>query len=115
MEITFHDPNQVPLPPSETRILSVRAELWPDGRRVSVGVQITPFQQRPNLHISVFDAQGQEVVSAGAMQVRQTQQEFTLHLRHLDTKGKYRVSAHIAYPELDLETTDRVETTFEIG
>ena len=53
MEIHFHDPSEAPLPPGETRISAVRAEPWPDGRRVSVEVEITPFQQRPNLHISI--------------------------------------------------------------
>jgi hypothetical protein len=114
MEITFHDPSQMPLPPEETRIQAVRAEPWPDGRRVNVEVQITPFQQRPNLHISVFDDQGQEVVSVGAMQVRQTQLEYTLHLRQPETAGSYKVAAHIDYPELDLPAQARAETTFEI-
>ena len=114
MEITFHDPSQRPLPPSEIRICSVIAEPWPDGRRVSVVVQLTPFQQRPNLHTTIRDAQGQEVVSAGVMQVRETQIAFTLHLRQPKTMGKYSVSAYLTYPDLDLEIVDQAETTLKI-
>jgi len=116
MEIRFHDPSDAPLPPRETRIRALSVEPWPDGRRLAVEVQITPFQQRPNLHVSVYDAQGREVASLGAMQILQTQIGFTLHLRQPDTRGQYTVAAHLAYPDpdLDLGVVHRVESTFEI-
>lgn len=114
MGITFHDPSEALLPPNETRILSLSAEPWPDGRRVSVEVQVTAFQQRPNLHISIYDARSQKVASLGAMQIRQTQIGFTVHLRHPDTTGRYRMSAYLAYADPDLGIVDEVQTTLEI-
>lgn len=114
MEILFQDPSQVPLPPDEIRIRSLHAEPWPDGRRVAVEVELTPFQQRPNLHINVYDAQGQEVASIGAMQILQTKIGFTLHLRHAETQGQYTVATHVAYPDLELDEVGRAETSFEI-
>ena len=116
MEITFHDPNQVPVPPDQTRIRALSAEAWPDGRRIAVDVELTPFQQRPDLHVSIRDADGLEVASVAAMQIRQTQIGFTMHLRQPDTRGEYRVTALIAYPDpdLDMGVVDQAETTFEI-
>jgi hypothetical protein len=114
MEITFHDANEAPQAPSDTRIIVLSAEPWPDGHRVSVQVQLTPYQQRPNLHISICDAQGQEKASVGAVHIRQTQIAFTIHLRHLDTAGQYRVVAYVAYADPDLGIVDQAETTFEI-
>jgi len=116
MEITFHDPSDSPLPPDRVRIRALSAEPWPDGRRVAVEVQLTPFQQRPNLHLSILDAQGREVASVGAMQILQKQIGFTLHLRQPETRGRYIVTAQLAYPdpELDLGVVDQAEAAFEI-
>jgi hypothetical protein len=116
MEITFHDPDDLPRPPDETRIRALSAEPWPDGRRVGVEVQITPFQERPNLHVCICDAQGREVASAGAMQILQQQIGFTMHLRHPETSGQYKVSVSLAYPDPDLElgVVDQAQTSFEI-
>jgi hypothetical protein len=116
MEIQFHNSSQVPLPPGETRIRALSAEPWPDGRRVAVDVQITPFQQRPDLRIHIYDAQNQKVASMGAIQILQHQIGFTLHLRHAQTSGKYRVVVDLAYPDPDLElgVVDQSETSFEI-
>ena len=117
MEIVFHDPDEVPLPPNETRIRSLSAEPWSDGRRVNVTVEITPFQQRPNLYIGIYDVQGQELASVGAMQLRQKQVAFTLHLRQSDTRGQYKVSARLVYPDPDLNlgVVDQAESAFEIS
>ena len=112
MEIQFHDPSQVPLPPGETHIRALSAEPWTDGHRVAVKVQITPFQERPNLHISIYDAQGQEVASVGAIQIRQHQIGYTIHLRQAETSGRYTGVAYLAYP--DLGVVDQAEISFEI-
>ena len=116
MEIRFHESGDAPRPPAETRIRALSVEPWPDGRRVGVEVQITPFQQRPNLHVNIYDAQGREVASLGAMQILQTQMGFTLHLRQPDTRGQYTVAAYLAYPdpEPSLGTVHQVEASFEI-
>ena len=114
MEITIRDSNSVPLPPDETRIVALRAEPWPDRRRVAVDVEITPFQQRPNLHISIQDTEGREVGSVGAMQIRQTKMSFTVHVRRPDTPGQYTVSAFLAYVDTGLGIVDQAQIPFEI-
>ena len=114
MGITFFDTSETPLPPSEVRILALSAEPWPDGRRLSVAIETAPFQQRPNLHIGVYDSDGQEVASAGAMQIRERQIELTIHLRRDETKGQYQVSAYLAYADPGLGLVDQAQTTFEI-
>jgi hypothetical protein len=116
MEIHFHDPNELPLPPAETRISALEIVPWPDGRRVGVDVHITPFQERPNLHVIITDDQGREVASVGAMQIRETRMSFTLHLRQPETRGQYQVTAQLAYADPDLKMTvvHQIEKRFEI-
>lgn len=115
MELTFHDAGKAPLPPNEIQILALSAEPWSDGRRVGVEIEISPFQQRPNMHISIHDAQGHEVASVGAMQIRETQIAYTLHLRQPATTGQYRVLAHVAYADPDLGIVGQAETTFDLA
>jgi hypothetical protein len=115
MEVTFHDPTEAPLPPRETHIIALRAEPWSDARRVGVEIEITPFQQRPNLHVAIFDGSGAEVAAVGAMQIRQKQIGFTIHLRQPDTSGRYTVSAYLAYADPEIGVVDEAQTTFEIS
>ncbi|HEX7973527.1 MAG TPA: hypothetical protein VF498_03890 [Anaerolineales bacterium] len=42
-----HIPPEDALPPDQVRFIDLHVELWPDGRRVRVHAEITPFQQRP--------------------------------------------------------------------
>jgi hypothetical protein len=114
MEIGFTDPDQAPLPPEDTHILSLAAAPSSGGQRVDVHVKITPFQQRPNLHVCIYDERGKEVASVGAIQILQTQLGFTLHLRQPETTGRYMVRAYLIYPDIDLGVVDEAETGFHI-
>ncbi|MBI4772341.1 MAG: hypothetical protein HY784_18430, partial [Chloroflexi bacterium] len=58
MDIDFFDPEDLPAPPGEVRLREVRAAPYLDGRRVKLGLRLTPFQQRPDLEITVFNAPG---------------------------------------------------------
>jgi len=113
MEIGFFDPHDVPVAPQDTRIVSLSAQLWPDGRRVGVEVQITPFQERPDLHIHIQDEQGWELASASAIQIRQHRIGFTLHLRQPKAHGPWQASAFLVYPDPSdaLGIVDRATTT----
>jgi hypothetical protein len=115
MEIDFFDSDELPVPPGDARILSLDAQLWPDGRRVGVEVEITPFQERPDLHIHIHTEQGQELASTSAIQIRQHHIAFTLHLRQPEAHGNWRVSAFLVYsdPSGDLGIVDRASTAVQ--
>jgi hypothetical protein len=115
MEISFFDSDDLPVPPRDTRIVALNAQLWPDGRRVGVEVQITPFQERPDLHIHLWDEQGHELASASAVQIRQHQIGFTLHLRQPEAHSRYQVSAFLVYPDPShkLGVVDRATTVVQ--
>jgi hypothetical protein len=44
MDIFFHDPTDIPLPPAEVRIRQFKGEPWPDGRRVKLTLELTLFE-----------------------------------------------------------------------
>ena len=63
MDIFLQDPADIPLPPDEVRIRELRAEPYPDQRRVRILLETTPFQQRPNCEIQVMDEAEKMVAS----------------------------------------------------
>jgi len=98
MDIFFQEPSAVPLPPSEVRIKDLRAEPWPDGQRVRVFLEITPFQKRPNGELVIVNAQGEEVASIDIIEAMSPRMEFTMHLRPLQRAGVYTLTATVFYP-----------------
>lgn len=107
------DPNIVPLPPEEVRIKNLTAELYPDGKRLRVNLEITPFQTRPWIEATLLDAEGDEVSSANIIEPLSWRIEFTLHVRRTPAQGRYTLSARLYYP--DQPDNDRRDLQIEIG
>jgi hypothetical protein len=99
MDIFFTDPSEVPLPPNEIRIRSLRAEPWPDGMRVRIYFEIDPFQKRPNAEIRILDEEDVEVASLNVIETIERKMEFTMHLRRSNPGGHFRVDALLFYSE----------------
>ena len=125
MDIFFQDPNEIPLPPAEVRILELRAEPWPDKQRVRVYLELTPFQKRPNAEVNIHDPQGNQVSTISVLEAISRKMEFTMHLYVSHPGTEYKVSADIYYTdppsEQNGESTlpepifvDRAETIFTL-
>jgi hypothetical protein len=87
--------------PEETRISSLRAEQYPDGRRVHVNLEITPFQKRPYIEVALFNGAGDEVASTSIVEPMTWKIEFTMHLRgeRSEYRNPYTVEAKLFYPD----------------
>ncbi len=97
MDIFFQDPTAIPLPPDEVRIKELRAEPWPDNRRVQITLEVTPFQKRPNGEVSITNPVGDEVASVSIIESIVPRMEFIMHLRGDNPAGEYRLSAELFY------------------
>ncbi len=97
MDLFFQEPSAIPLPPAEVRIKDLRAEPWPDGQRVRVFLEITPFQKRPSGEIAIINAAGDEVASINIIETIVPRMEFTMHLRPPQASGEYALTAIIFY------------------
>jgi hypothetical protein len=84
--------------PEETRITSLRAEQYPDGRRLHVNLEITPFQKRPYIEVALFNGAGDEVASTSIVEPMTWKIEFTMHLRG-DPCNPYTIEARLFYPD----------------
>ena len=98
MEFFFPEDGLARMTPEETRITSLSAEPYADGERVRVDLEITPFQKRPHIEVSLTDAHGHEVASASVIEPMSWKLEFTLHLRGA-AAGPFTLAAQLFYPE----------------
>jgi hypothetical protein len=83
--------------PEETRITSLTAEPYPDGYRLRVNIEMTPFQKRPHLEVVLSDAENDEVASSSIVEPLSWKIEFTMHIRG-ELNNPYTLEATLFYP-----------------
>ena len=84
--------------PEETKIISLTAQPYPDGYRLRVNMEITPFQIRPYIEVTLHDANDDEVASTNFVEPMSWKLEFTMHIRG-ELNNPYALSAKLYYPE----------------
>jgi hypothetical protein len=112
MELPIVDPDQVPLPPEEVRIQAVNIEPYPDGRRLRLEIELTPFQTPPNLEVWVENIDGERNAHTNIIGATTPQMSLTLHL-----KGQRSVGVHQLWLLLSYEEEGEIERSpfeFEI-
>ncbi len=111
----FLDGDETLLPREQVKITSLTAEPYPDGTRVHMQVEITPFQERPNLEIFARKVDGPIVAEMSVIQTMTPRLEFTLHIRGVeDRSGAYMLRAELFYDDR-LNPQDVRETEFQIA
>ena len=98
MEFFFPEDNLTRAVPEETKITLLSAESYPDGRRLRVNVEITPFQKRPYIEVMLNNADGDEVASTSIVEPLSWKLEFTMHIRG-EIRNPYTLNARLYYPE----------------
>jgi hypothetical protein len=98
MDFFFPEDNLLRMTPEETRITSLTAEPYPDGFRLRVNIEITPFQKRPYIEVALKDADGDEAASSSIVEPMSWKLEFTMHIRG-ELKNPYSLEARLYYPD----------------
>jgi hypothetical protein len=98
MEFFFPEDNLQRMTPEETRITSLTAEPYPDGYRLRVNIEITPFQKRPHIEVALSDTDGREVASSSIIEPMSWKIEFTMHIRG-ELRNPYTLEAKLFYPD----------------
>ena len=98
MEFFFPEDNLQRMTPEETRITSLTAEPYPDGYRLRVNIEITPFQKRPHIEVTLSDADRKEVASSSIIEPMSWKIEFTMHIRG-ELRNPYTLEAKLFYPD----------------
>jgi hypothetical protein len=111
MDFFFPEDNLQRATPAETRITKLTAEPYPDGQRVRVDLEITPFQTRPYIEVILTDANNDEVATASIVEPMSWKLEFTMHLRGANA-NPFKIEAKLFYP--DGPQAEPVTHTFEV-
>jgi hypothetical protein len=111
MDFFFPEDNLQRATPEETHITSLTAEPYPDGERVRVNIEMTPFQTRPYLEVALTDSNDIEIASASIVEPMSWKLEFTMHLRGANA-NPFKLEAKLFYP--DGPQAEPVIKTFEI-
>ncbi len=90
------DPNRAA--PEETKNISLTAQPYPDGYRLRVNIEVTPFQKRPYIEVTLYDSTGDEVASTNIVEPMSWKLEFTMHIRG-ELNNPYMLSAKLYYPD----------------
>jgi hypothetical protein len=113
--IDFFNPKDVPQPRDLIKIERLEAKPYPDGWRVRVLVEVTPFQERPNLIVRVRSAEGRIVSELSIIETMIRHMEFTVHLRGPSAPaGEYTAAALLYYGEDSSRVQHSMEVPFTI-
>ena len=111
MDFFFPEDQLQRMTPEETRITSLTAQPYPDGYRLRVNIEMTPFQKRPHLEVVLNDSNGDEVASTSIVEPMGWKIEFTMHIRG-ELKNPYTLEAKLFYP--DGPTTEPQTFKFDV-
>ncbi len=98
MEFFFPEDGLQRMSPEDTHITSLSAEPYPDGERLRVNIEITPFQKRPYIEVILNDSHGEEVASTSIVEPMSWKLEFTMHLRGANA-SPFKLEAKLFYPD----------------
>lgn len=112
--INFFESNDVPQPRDKIKIERVESQPYPDGWRVKVTIEVTPFQERPSLEIRVRS--GQRIVSElSVIETMHRLMEFTVHVWGVSSPAGQYVTEVDLYYEDRTKIQDHREFTFAIN
>lgn len=98
MDFFLPEDNLTRAVPEETKINALSAKPYPDGRRLRVNLEVTPFQKRPYIEVLLTNADGDEVASTSIVEPLSWKLEFTMHIRG-DLNNPYTLNARLYYPD----------------
>jgi hypothetical protein len=114
MEFLQMDPIVEKMLPADTRLLNIHAVPHSEGKRLKIGLDLTPFQQKPYIDLTLLDSSGKLVASTSIVEPVNWNLELNLHIRKFfpSHNGSYKLRVVISYP--DLGEVDRRDLTIEI-
>lgn len=95
-------------------IRQLTAQPLEDRKRVQVEFELTPFQQRPNVEITVINRENKPVSGFSVVEAIENKMAFTLHLREPNPQGSYLVDMQVFYTTIPSADEDSEELIKDI-
>ncbi|MCA9873142.1 MAG: hypothetical protein KC441_05790 [Anaerolineales bacterium] len=116
MQIHFYDdPGETPKSREDVRLNDLGLYVYPDGRRVAVGFNLTPFLEKPSIEVRVVNERGEPAGWLNVIETIETNFSLTMHLRDKEPTSHYEVTATVYYqtPETDRMDVHQVVKQFD--
>ena len=113
----FDDPADMFKARDDVRIKDIVTEVSPEGRRVSVGFDLTPFRDRPSLDVVIVNAEGEIAGNITVIETLAHQFILIIHIRDKNPTTRYDVFTELFYtgePGDPRQVIDRHQTEFTI-
>ena len=109
MNFFLQDPNEIRVPPEEVRLQKVQITPQTDGSRVKFHLELTPFQKRPNISVTITTPSGKQVAQSDILETMLSKLEFTMHLRQAKPSGEYTAKILVYYQKLPQPSEESAE------
>jgi hypothetical protein len=111
----FFDPDNQPRSREDVRIKQIGLFVHEEGRRVTFGLELTPFLERPCIDVEITNADGQQAGMLSVIEQVTPNFSLVLHLRDEERRDPYRLRTVIYYatPETEPEKVDDQAVQFE--
>jgi len=116
MQIQFFDnPLETPKSREDVRLNDLGLYAYPDGRRVAVGFNLTPFLEKPCIEVRVVNERGDAAGWLNVIETIETNFSLTMHLRDKEPTQRYEVTAVVYYatPETERMDVHKLVKTFD--
>ncbi|MFN2139443.1 MAG: hypothetical protein ACK2U5_03130 [Candidatus Promineifilaceae bacterium] len=110
----FFDPEDKPRSREDVRIKQIGIFVHEGGRRVSYGLELTPFLERPCIDVEILNGQDEPAGMLSVIEQIDPNFSLVLHLRDEEAHDPYRLLTVIYYitPETDPVMVDKQIVTF---
>jgi hypothetical protein len=95
-----------PTPPDRVLLRSVEIDPYPDRRRLKIRLELTQFQEPPDIEIVILDSAGEEVANSCIIQPTQNVMQPTIHLRRQPIDEHHTARILIRNDESEIETQE---------
>ena len=100
MDFFLQDPDELRLPPESVRLRDLHITPHPQGRKVKVNLELTPFKVRPNIELTIIDPSGKEAAHTNILDAVLKKMELIMHLRTPIPGGEYHLVTVVYYQKL---------------
>lgn len=93
----FDNSAETPKVREDVRLNKIGLYVYPDGRRIAVGFDMTPFLEPPSVQVTALNQLGMQAGSLTVIQANEANFYLVMHLRDAEPTNPYHISVELFY------------------
>lgn len=107
----FDDRSDAPRMREDVRITRARLEVSPEGKRVAVDLELTPFIERPTVQLVLVNEAGGQAGRLTIIETLDRVMSVVMHIRDQDPTATYHLHARVYYASIEEDLQPQVVDT----